>query len=76
MPAQLKMVVVFITVVNRVCRNSPAHVPTGSDPGQTKLSRVLPAHQPTAVTELASLGGVPITEALAVARAGYCSGGN
>ena len=42
-----------------------------SDPTQasTKVSKVLPAHQPTAVTELASLGG-PITEALAIARVG------
>ena len=38
-------------------------------PASMKVSQVLPALQPTAVTELASLGG-PITEALAIARAG------
>ena len=41
-----------------------------TDSGHNKVDRVLPARKPTAVTELASLSGPPITEALARVRAG------
>ena len=56
MPAH-KVEIVFITVANRVAVNNPARAPTRFDPGQIKLSQVLPARRPAAVTELASLGG-------------------
>ena len=49
MPAH-KVEIVFITVTELGCRNGPARAPVGFDSGQTKVNRVLPARQPSAVT--------------------------
>ena len=56
MPAH-KVEIVFITIIKPGCQNDPARALTRLDPGRTKMNRVLPACQPAAVTELASLGG-------------------
>ena len=63
MPAH-KVEIVFITITEPGCCNDPVHAPAGLDSGQTKLNRVLPARQPTAVTESASLGGCRLLKQL------------
>ena len=52
-----KVEIVFITVANRVAITTQRVLRSGFHPDRTKLSQVLLARRPTAVTELASLGG-------------------
>ena len=56
MPAH-KVEIVFITVTEPGCCNDPAHALVGFDSSQMKLKLGITGCQPTAVTELASLGG-------------------
>ena len=68
-----KVEIVFITIANRVAITALRVLWLGLTYGQTKLSQVLPARS---CDRIGVPGWVPITEALAAARAGCCSGGN
>ena len=51
MPAH-KVEIVFITITEPGCCNNPAHALARFDSGQMKVNRVLPGHQPAAVTHV------------------------